>query len=103
VKYCPVSAQTSGAGDASIAGFLAGLLTGQRIETATNLACAAAALKIQVKASVGGLLPYPEILERMAGWPKETLAPDRRYWRYDKNERLWFGQTDQLNEQYQNP
>jgi sugar/nucleoside kinase (ribokinase family) len=90
----PNIASTSGAGDASIAGFLAGLLTGQRIETACELACATAGLKIQVKTSVGGILPLSDTLSRIPVWAKERLELDPTYWHYDGNDRLWYGLTD---------
>ncbi|HBP39059.1 MAG TPA: carbohydrate kinase family protein [Clostridiales bacterium] len=89
-------ASTSGAGDASIAGFLAGLLTGQAIETTTQLACATAGLKIQVKTSVGGIPPLPVILGKLAGWAKEPVDIDKQYWNYRPTEKLWFGRRDNL-------
>lgn len=89
-------ASTSGAGDASIAGFLAGLLTGQTIETASQLACAVAGLKIQVKTSVGGILPLKEVLDCMSAWPKEHLELNARYWRFNQASRLWFGRADRF-------
>lgn len=87
-------ASTSGAGDASIAGFLAGLISGATIERTSELACAVAALKIQVKTSVGGILPLEEVLTRIPGWPKEPLELDRGYWQFDTQTRLWFGGLD---------
>jgi sugar/nucleoside kinase (ribokinase family) len=84
-------ASTSGAGDASIAGFLAGLISGASLESACELACAVAGLKIQVKTSVGGILPLDEVLARIPGWAKEPLELDRTFWHYDPEARLWFG------------
>lgn len=87
-------ASTSGAGDASIAGFLAGLLTGLPIETTCRLACAAGALKIQVHTSVGGVLPLAETLDRMAGWEMEEPDLDHDYWQYDATQKIWRGRND---------
>lgn len=90
-------ASTSGAGDASIAGFLTGLLAGLPIEQSCQLACATAALKIQVHTSVGGILPMQETLERMAGWEIEPLDLNRHYWREDPVLKIWRGKHDQAN------
>jgi len=87
-------ASTSGAGDASIAGFLAGLLTGRSVEMAGQLACAVASLKIQVKTSVGGLLPLPEVIARIPDWKKEPLDQDPAYWQYEPAARVWRGRAD---------
>ena len=53
-----------------------------------------AALKIQVKTSVGGILPLEEVLTRIPGWAKEPLELDRGYWQFDTQTRLWFGRLD---------
>ncbi|NLO37406.1 MAG: carbohydrate kinase family protein [Clostridiaceae bacterium] len=86
-------ASTSGAGDASIAGFLAGLLTGSSIETAAELACAVAGLKIQYNTSVGGIRPLAEVLASLPTWPKERMILGHD-WRYNSAARLWFGKKD---------
>ena len=85
---------TCGAGDASIAGFLAGLLSGQDIETTANLACAVAGLKIQVETSFGGVLPLPQVLSKMEDWPKAQLHPDPARWRYEQPANVWYTARD---------
>jgi sugar/nucleoside kinase (ribokinase family) len=90
-------ASTSGAGDASIAGFLAGLLSGSSIETAAELACAVAGLKIQVKTSVGGIRPLTDVLASLATWAKERQVLGHG-WRYNPATRLWSGKMDQAPE-----
>ena len=87
-------ASTSGAGDASIAGFIAGLVSGQTLETSCELACAVAALKIQVKTSVGGILPLQDVLSRIPDWEKTPLDLDRSDWQYLPETRLWHGRRD---------
>ncbi len=72
-------ASTCGAGDASIAGFLAGLISGASLETACELACAVAGLKIQVKTSVGGILPLDEVLAPHSRLGKRA-SRTRRVW-----------------------
>ena len=85
---------TCGAGDASIAGFLAGLLSGQDIETTVNLACAVAGLKIQVETSFGGVLPLPEVLSRLPGWAKAPMDPPRSRWSFQESDKLWYTARD---------
>ncbi len=61
----------SGAGDASIAGFLSGLLTGLGPEDCLALANAAGSLNVLVRESVGGVKPLVATLVRIPGW--ETI------------------------------
>lgn len=51
---------TTGAGDAFVAGFLAGLLRGWKPERCARLACAAAALNIQKVGATAGMPTYAE-------------------------------------------
>ncbi len=87
-------ASTSGAGDASIAGFLAGLLAGDSADSAAELACAVAGLKIQSPSSVGEIAPLDQVKKIMVDWAKEKLDPPADYWHYAPEARLWFGQKD---------
>jgi sugar/nucleoside kinase (ribokinase family) len=82
-------ASTTGAGDASIAGVLAGILSAQPAHTSLQLGCAAAAQKIQVRKSFGGIEPLPELLIRLKDWPHEQVRDIPGEWRMDPIKRIW--------------
>lgn len=90
----PRIASTSGSGDASIAGFLAGLLGGLDVVSAARLACAVAALKIQVHGSVGGTRPMPEVIAMMPEWPPLPVDVRTDGWDNISGGKLWRGPAD---------
>ena len=82
-------ASTTGAGDASIAGFLAGLLSGQSSWRSLQLACGAAAQKIQVRKSFGGIDNVEALLQKIAAWPHEQIDDIPASWSFDSDKRIW--------------
>lgn len=61
----------TGAGDTSIAGFLAGILHGETAEVSLHIAAAAGALSVTEYASVNALMPLADIKAKIeAGWDK---------------------------------
>lgn len=61
----------TGAGDTSIAGFLAGILHGETAEDSLHIATAAGALSVTEYASVNALMPLADIKAKIeAGWDK---------------------------------
>lgn len=92
-------ASTSGAGDASAAGFLSGLLKGYSIEDSSALACATAALKIQYQTSVGHILPIEAVMRLIPDWPQGHLPIDisASGWLKDSKTRVWCSQRDRLS------
>ncbi|MBQ2066954.1 MAG: carbohydrate kinase family protein, partial [Clostridiales bacterium] len=61
----------TGAGDTSIAGFLAGILHGETAEDSLHIAAAAGALSVTEYASVSALMPLADIKAKIkAGWDK---------------------------------
>lgn len=61
----------NGAGDAAIAGFLAGVTEGHGFDESVSLALAAGALSVGGYDAVSGLLPIGEMLSKIrAGWPR---------------------------------
>ena len=83
-------ASTTGAGDASIAGFLSGVLSGQPAYIALQLGCAAAAQKIQIRKSFGGIEPLPDLLSRLDEWPHEQVKDIPAAWQMDEARRIWI-------------
>jgi sugar/nucleoside kinase (ribokinase family) len=93
---------TTGAGDATIAGFLLGLLRGMTPEATLAAACAVGACNVEAADALSGLQSWPEIMSRIAnGWPR--LLPEGKKgspldmrtfgWHWDETHELWVGQN----------
>ncbi|MFO7168331.1 MAG: carbohydrate kinase family protein [Chloroflexota bacterium] len=88
-------AGTTGAGDATIAGFLMGLLRGFGPEDALIAANAVGACSVEAADAVSGVRSWPETAERIAaGWPRRGLEPGSLGWRWDAGRQLWRGPND---------
>jgi sugar/nucleoside kinase (ribokinase family) len=85
-------AGTTGAGDAAIAGFLAGLLRDLSPEEALTAAVAAGACNVETADAVSGVRPWEEMWQRArGGWERRALHIDVPGWRFDEKNRLWVG------------
>jgi len=83
---------TTGAGDSTIAGFLAGLLAGLSPEATLTAASAVGACNVEAADALGGIRPWEETLGRVAaGWPRHTLEVDAPGWEYHATHGLWTG------------
>lgn len=81
---------TTGAGDATIAGFLAALLRGLAPEEALNMATAVGACNVEAADSLSGIRTWEETRARVqAGWPKRRESLDAFGWRYRPEVGLW--------------
>lgn len=88
---------TTGAGDATIAGFLAALLRGLGPEETVTFACAVGACNVEAADALSGIRTWEETQSRLAaGWPRQTLLLDEPGWRYDPASGLWHGPRDHL-------
>jgi sugar/nucleoside kinase (ribokinase family) len=86
---------TTGAGDATIAGFLFGLLRGFGPERALAAANAVGACSVEAADAVSAVRPWPATMARMqAGWERLPLAVDAPGWRWDAARKLWHGPRD---------
>jgi sugar/nucleoside kinase (ribokinase family) len=75
-------AGTTGAGDATIAGFLAGLLRGDSPEQCVTMACAVGACNVEAADALGGLRTWEETQSRLAaGWKRRELKLPSPRWR----------------------
>ncbi len=86
---------TTGSGDCTVAGFLAGLLQGQSIEDALLSGVAVGACSVEVPDATSGVPSWERVRERLAaGWPRhpQRLALDG--WRESGG--LWAGPADTL-------
>jgi len=82
-------ASTAGAGDASIAGVLAGILSGQASYRSLQLGCAAAAQKIQIRKSFGGIEPLSDLLLHLGTWKQDQVKGIPPEWKYDIGRGIW--------------
>ncbi|MEN9936796.1 MAG: hypothetical protein RLZZ387_3375 [Chloroflexota bacterium] len=88
---------TTGAGDATTAGFLMGLLRGFGPEAALQAANAVGACSVEAADSLGGVRGWPETRARIdAGWARLPLEPGAPGWRYDGAGQIWIGPNDTI-------
>ena len=85
---------TTGAGDATIAGFMAALLRGEGLERCLTVANAVGAASVEALDAVSGIGSYEEIAERLAGdWPRVSRDVDSDYW-HPGPQGLYHGRCD---------
>ena len=88
---------TTGAGDATIAGFLAGLLYGMSPEMSLENACAVGACSVEAVDATSGIPTWSKVAVRLAkGWSRLPLAFDiaKAGWRWDAEKEVWIGPKD---------
>jgi sugar/nucleoside kinase (ribokinase family) len=96
---------TTGSGDATIAGFLLGLLRGMTPEATLSAACAVGACNVEAADAISGIRSWPETMERIAtGWPRLMLEKKRLPsldmlafgWQWDEVSEVWVGPRSAL-------
>jgi sugar/nucleoside kinase (ribokinase family) len=81
---------TTGAGDATIAGFLSALLRDMSAEAALTAAVAVGACNVEAADALSGVRPWDETMRRVAGdWARRDLHLDAPGWQFDEGYRLW--------------
>ncbi len=94
---------TKDAGDATIAGFLMGLLRGMTPQATLAAACAVGACSVEAADALSGVKSWPETMERIAaGWPRLKVEKKGRpalklaasKWRWDDTYEVWLGPAD---------
>lgn len=86
---------TTGSGDATIAGFLAGVLHGQTVEQAVTTGVAVGGCNVEAADALSGVLSWRATQARvLAGWPRAALTVNAPGWRFDANSGLWAGPHD---------
>lgn len=84
----------TGSGDCAIAGFLAGLLKGQRPEQALTSAAAVGAFNVERADAVSGVPSWNRLRSRISsGWKRRTPVIDLPHWRSEQNG-VWIGPHD---------
>jgi len=88
-------AGTTGSGDCTIAGFLAGLAGGFSPEAAVTAAVAAGACCVERPEATGGIIPWARVERRIrAGWPRLGVKLALRGWRWAPQRSVWLGPED---------
>lgn len=83
-------AGTTGAGDTTIAGFLAALLKGLTVEEALHAAVGTGACSVEQADAVSGIPSWMELTKRItAGWAQREHGLQLPGWRYVEQSRLW--------------
>ncbi len=91
-------AGTTGAGDCTIAGFLAGLTGQMPIEEAMTTGVAVGAASVEKPDSVSGVPPLAEIQRRReAGWSRHAVAFSLPGWKWASEQAVWIGPHDRLD------
>ncbi|HEY6541345.1 MAG TPA: carbohydrate kinase family protein [Ktedonobacteraceae bacterium] len=88
---------TTGAGDATIAGFLTGFTFGMTPESSLEIACAVGACSVEAVDAISGIRTWSQIALRLAkGWPHLPLAFDiaQAGWHWDAENGVWIGPRD---------
>ena len=88
-------AGTTGSGDATIAGFLAGLLRDLSIEQALTMAVAIGACNVEAADALSGIRTWEETSRRMAnGWERRRMEINDPGWQFDPLWGLWRGPSN---------
>lgn len=83
-------AGTTGAGDCTIAGFLAAFRASGTPAETLNTALAVGACSVEVADSTSGIRPLSEIQARMnTPWPKDRSQPPGENWQWSEATQLW--------------
>jgi sugar/nucleoside kinase (ribokinase family) len=83
---------TTGSGDATIAGLLAGLLRGLSAEEAVTAAVAVGAYNVEAADALSGIRPWEETWQRVRrGWARHQMVLDVPGWHLDEQYHLWVG------------
>lgn len=81
---------TTGAGDCTIAGFLAGLVKGLPVEHALLGAVGVGASNVEQADAISGIPSWAEVQKRMdAGWEQREAAMSLPGWSYRGKSRVW--------------
>jgi sugar/nucleoside kinase (ribokinase family) len=86
---------TTGSGDCTIAGFLAGMANGLGVGQAATAATAVGACSVEAADSTSAVPPWQKVQERIAaGWLRRSPRLPMPAWRHDVASGLWIGPHD---------
>lgn len=88
-------AGTTGAGDSTISGFLAGLIYGLKPERVMSFAVGTGAFNVEKEDATSGVPTWKELQTRIdSGWPKRPPGYDMAEWQWCAEEQVWIGPCD---------
>ena len=88
---------STGAGDTTIAGFLASFMRGGDVEAAGCLANAVGACNVQTADALSGIRSWDETIHLLeTGWRKVDLTVSSGGWRLDEKAGIWHGPNDRV-------
>ena len=83
---------TTGAGDATIAGFLSALLRDMSPQETLTAAVAVGACNVEAADALSGVRPWEETWRRVeSGWARHELCLDAPGWHFDDLYKIWVG------------
>jgi sugar/nucleoside kinase (ribokinase family) len=83
-------AGTTGAGDATIAGFLSALLRDRPIEEAVTMAAATGACCVEATDATSGILSWKAIRQRIQnGWKRRPISIADTSWQWHEQKQVW--------------
>lgn len=86
---------TTGAGDATIAGFLAGVLREQSLLGSLTSAVAVGACNVEAADALSGVRSWDVTQDRIAaGWPRAEVMINAPGWVWDVDHNVWVGPAD---------
>lgn len=86
---------TTGAGDCTIAGFIAGIVNGHTPEEVIKLAIGAGACSVEQIDAAQGMILWVELKERIAnGWEHRSQRLTLAGWHQHKESHLWYGKEE---------
>ncbi len=90
---------TTGSGDCSVAGFLAGLIHGLSPEEAMTSAVAVGACNVEAADATSGIPTWAEVQARVrAGWARRAVTIPLPGWEWDAQAAIWRGPADARRE-----
>ena len=90
---------TTGSGDCSVAGFLAGLIYGLSPEETMTSAVAVGACNVEAADATSGIPTWPEVQTRVrGGWARRAVALPLPGWEWAEQAAIWRGPADARRE-----
>lgn len=86
---------TTGSGDSTISGFLAGLLRGLDPEAVMSFAVAVGAFNVEKEDATSGVPTWEVLRKRLGGrWARLPITYELNGWLWDEHHEIWHGQAD---------
>ena len=87
---------TTGAGDVSIAAFLASIIRGYSIEDCARLACATASLTISKSDVLSGIQPLNKTIDIIKTWDRDRIDIEGNDFKYQEKQKIWYSKKDRI-------